>query len=406
MALAQIVWRGWLLLRFGSKDRNDREGVASPNDKVRALSRRRPLGFRKREVRPKPWRPQRALRPDAPTRWIELQPRVNVKDEADLAGARAVLQAITLQPLSQYNGGAAPAPATYNYEVPKMTPGVATSHMQFDDPLQFWSIFSNALNENPPPASEIAAVLPSFKYLGIELGKQWTPASVPPSILAQMKTASAQIGDLALGAIPLAGTLASGWVIPPSNTGFAGTDYLSRLSVAVFGLTANATDQAIYFSGVLDGNNKPMTGAKQYTLTLKPPMGYAKPIAPGFWSVTMYERVTNYTAPNAINRYHLADYDALKRNADGSITLYLQTTSPGPDKQSNCLPSTPGPFYLIFRNYAPSPEVTAALKDRATFQGPPGVTPLGGEWPHASPSKRSRRMSPSSRSELRHDGLL
>ena len=56
-----------------------------------------------------------------------------------------------------------------------MTPGVATSHMQFNDPLQFWSIFSNALNENPPPANEIAIVLPSFKYLGIELGKQWKP---------------------------------------------------------------------------------------------------------------------------------------------------------------------------------------------------------------------------------------
>ncbi len=251
--------------------------------------------------------------------------------------------------------------------------------MQFDDPLQFWSIFSNALNENPPPASEIVSVLPQFKYLGIELGKQWKPDNVPPAILAQMKKAAASIGDLALGTMPLAGTLANGWVIPPYNTGNAGTDYLSRLDVAVFGLTANATNQAIYYSGVLDANNQPMTGAKSYTLTLKPPMDYARPVSPGFWSVTMYDKTTNYTASNPINRYHLADYNNLKKNADGSITLYIQTASPGADKESNWLPSPPGPFYLIFRNYAPAPEVTAGLKDRATFQGPPGLMPVGGK---------------------------
>lgn len=317
--------------------------------------------------------PDGVKRIDCPTRWVELQPRVNVKSDADLPDARKVLTAITLQGLSQFNGGPAPAPVTYNYETPKMTPGVATSHMQFNDPLQFWSIFSAALNENPPPQNEIDTVLPSFKYLGIELGKQWKPADVNPLILAQMKKAAQQIGYLALGTMPLAGTLKSGWVIPPANTGFAVTDYLSRLCVAVFGLTANTSTQAIYYSGVLDGNNQPMTGAKKYTLTLKEPMAYAKPVPPGFWSVTMYDKVTSYTVANPINRYHLADYDNLKKNDDGSITLYLQHDNPGADKEANWLPAPKGPFYLIFRNYAPDPEVSEALKNRATFEGPPGV---------------------------------
>ena len=317
--------------------------------------------------------PDGVKRIDCPTRWVELQPRVNVKSEADLPAARKVLQAITLQGLAQYNGGPAPKQPAYNYELPKMTPGVATSHMQFDDPLQFWSIFSAAMNENPPPQSEIDSMLPQFKYLGIVLGKQWKPEDVNPLILAEMKQAAAEIGDMALGTMPLAGTLKNGWVIPPANTGYAGTDYLSRLCVAVFGLTANTSTQAIYYSGILDGNNQPMTGAKKYTLTLKEPMDYAKPVPPGFWSVTMYDKVTNYTAANSINRYHLANYDTLKKNSDGSITMYLQTQNPGADKESNWLPTPPGSFYLIFRNYAPAPEVSEALKDRATFQGPPGV---------------------------------
>jgi hypothetical protein len=101
--------------------------------------------------------------------------------------------------------------------------------MQFLDPLQFWSIFSAAMNENPPPESEIKSVLPLFKYLGIELGKQWKAEDVDPPILAQMKKAAQEIGPLVLGTMPLAGKLANGWVIPPANTGFAGA--ASRYSV-------------------------------------------------------------------------------------------------------------------------------------------------------------------------------
>ncbi|MCP9826759.1 hypothetical protein [Synechococcus sp. EJ6-Ellesmere] len=86
--------------------------------------------------------------------------------------------------------------------------------MEFDDPLQFWSIISAAMNENPLPASQINALLQSFNYLGIQLGKQWKPENVNPMIIGQMKKASSQIGDLALGTMPLAGTLKNSWVIP------------------------------------------------------------------------------------------------------------------------------------------------------------------------------------------------
>jgi hypothetical protein len=320
--------------------------------------------------------PPDVKRINAPTRWIEFQPRVFVKDEADLAGARKMLEAITLQGLSQYTGAAAPKQPGYSYELPKMAPGVATSHMKFNDPLQFWSICSAAMNENPPPESEITAVVPQFKYLGLELGEQWKPENVNPVILAQMTSASEQIGDLALGTMPLGGVLQNGWIIPPANVGLAGSDYLSRLDVAVFGLTANTVEQAIYYSGILDGENEPMTGRKRYTITFKEPMLYAKPVPPGFWSVTMYDRTTNYSVANPINRYNLGSESNLKKNSDGSFTLYLQADSPGPDKETNWLPAPYGPFYLILRNYAPVPELATALKDPTTFVGPPPVVPV------------------------------
>lgn len=72
----------------------------------------------------------------------------------------------------------------------------------------------------------------------------------------------------------------------------------------------------------------------------------------------------------------LGSQSDLKKNPDGSFTMYLQATSPGKDKESNWLPTPKGPFYLILRNYAPVPELGEALKNPATFEGPPPVMPL------------------------------
>ena len=320
--------------------------------------------------------PAGVKRIDCPTRWVEIQPRVHLAGEADLPAAQQVLHAISVQGLAQFEGRAAPPPIAYRYAVPRVNPKVASSQMQFTDPLQFWEIFSAAMNENPPPQNEIASVLPVYRYLGIEIGKQWKRESVDPLILAQMKLAAEEIGPLMNQSLPIGGGLAEGWIIPPPNLGMPGADYLARAIVAVFGLTSNTPTEAIYYSGMLDVNSQPLTGAKRYTMTLKEPMLYAKRVPPGFWSMTMYDAVTFYTAPNPINRYALGSDDNLRRNADGSITLYVQHDDPGLDKRSNWLPAPSGPFYLILRNYAPAPEVVQALQNPAAFQGPPPLIPV------------------------------
>ncbi|MBS0558806.1 MAG: DUF1254 domain-containing protein [Proteobacteria bacterium] len=321
--------------------------------------------------------PDGVTRIDCPTRWIEFQPRVNVKNEADLPGALAVLRAIKLQGLAEFTGGTPPKAPSYSYEMPAMNPKVASSMMDFADPMQFWSIFAAAMNENPPPQNEIDTVLPQFKYLGIEFGKPWSPKGVNPIYLAVMKKVSQDIGPMVVESMPLVGRLKNGWIIPPANTGNAGTDYMSRCVVAIFGLTANTPIQAVYYPGPLDAHNQPLTGKKKYTMTFTGKMEFAQPVPPGFWSVTMYDGVTRYTAPNPIKRYTLGSDNTFVKNADGSFTLYLQHDNPGPDKEPNWLPAPAGPFYLILRNYAPVPAVAEGLKDLDTFQGPPPVVPAG-----------------------------
>ena len=315
--------------------------------------------------------PPGVKRIDAPTRWIELQPRVYVKNEADLPGAERVLRAITVTGLARYSGRPSPAQPVYTYAVPKINTNVAGSQMQFADPLQFWELFSAAMNENPPPRAEIASVLPQFKFLGIVLGKQWKPRDVNPIVLAQMKIAAQEIGST-MRSMSLAVKSVNGWTIPPPDVGNAGSDYVVRAIVAVLGLTANTPKEAIYYSGFRDGRGAPLRGATRYTITFTPPMTYIKTIPPGFWSLTMYD-LSGFTVDNPIGRYSLGSGDPLKRNADGSFTLYVQHDDPGGDKESNWLPAPPGAFYVILRDYAPAPEAVEELTRPAA--GPPPLIP-------------------------------
>jgi hypothetical protein len=76
------------------------------------------------------------------------------------------------------------------------------------------------------------------------------------------------------------------------------------------------------------------------------------PPVDGFWSLTMYN-AEYFFVDNPLNRYTLSARNDLKKNADGSVDLYLQSENPGPDKESNWLPAPEGKFILMLRLYWP-----------------------------------------------------
>ena len=131
--------------------------------------------------------------------------------------------------------------------------------MNFTDPLQFWEIFSDVINENPPPQDQVTGVLPNFEPLGIKLGKRWDRASLDPVVVKAMQRAANDIGPM-LSNLPF-GQVVNGWFMPAPTIGNSQTDYRTRAIIARIGLTANTPKEAVYYQGTLDSNGGQLTGA-------------------------------------------------------------------------------------------------------------------------------------------------
>jgi hypothetical protein len=150
-------------------------------------------------------------------------------------------------------------------------------------------------------------------------------------------------------------------------------DWLLRAAAAKAGIYGNDAVEAMYPMTHSDGTGQPLDGSKHnYTLTFAtdkyPPVN-------AFWSVTMYDGKTQLLIENPINRYLINSpmLPNMKKDEDGSLTLYIQKESPGKDKESNWLPAPNGPIYLVMRLYWPKTEAPSILPPGEGTWNPPPV---------------------------------
>jgi hypothetical protein len=95
-----------------------------------------------------------------------------------------------------------------------------------------------------------------------------------------------------------------------------------------------------------DDSGKPLDGNNKYTLRFE--KGATPPVG-AFWSVTLYDQ-DGFQVANSLNRFAVSSWMPFKTDIDGSLTLYFQNESPGPDNEANWLPA---PIGLTMRLYSP-----------------------------------------------------
>jgi hypothetical protein len=205
------------------------------------------------------------------------------------------------------------------------------------------------MQQNPPHATDWS-MLARMKRIGIEPGK-FDNSKISADALAQ---GAADGLKLMHDKMPSIARVTNGWQINTDTVGVYGDFYLKRAIIALGGLGANQPEDAIYPFAVSDAAGRPVRAENKYVLHFDkdelPPVG-------AFWSLTMYD-AEGYQIANPLNRFALGDRDPLRFNGDGSLDLYIQNESPGPDKEANWLPAPArGELGLTLRLYAPKPQV-------------------------------------------------
>ncbi|MNS76554.1 hypothetical protein D3C72_1101040 [compost metagenome] len=143
--------------------------------------------------------------------------------------------------------------------------------------------------------------------------------------------------------------------------------------MAQAGIYANDAEEATYPLTTTLPDGEPLDGSKHnYTITFRD--GQLPPVN-AFWSVTMYDGKTQLLIENPIDRYLINSPMLLSmtKNADGSLTLYLQNASPGADKENNWLPAPNDLMYLVMRLYWPTTESPSILPPGKGTWSPPQI---------------------------------
>jgi len=167
----------------------------------------------------------------------------------------------------------------------------------------------------------------------------------------------------------------NGWKIGSlfGDRAFYNGDWLKRAAAAKLGIYGNDAVEAMYPFTRVDAKGETLDGSKHnYTITF--PAGQLPPVN-AFWSVTMYDGKSQLLIKNPINRYLINSpmMSQMKKNPDGSLTLYIQKDSPGKAKESNWLPAPNDTIYLLIRLYWPKETPPSILPPGEGTWQPPGV---------------------------------
>jgi hypothetical protein len=286
--------------------------------------------------------------------------RTQLFNSADIDNVKRVQAGYEVQPLSAFLGQPAP-PAAPAIEWPKVGPEAFST--RFGEVLDFLLQFCPLVG----PAAVEEQLRARFAEIGIGTSKK---VDLPPEAKAALgdgvKAALAKIGKTAESV----GTLVNGWQIGAAagSREFYDGNWALRAAAAKLGIYGNSEAEAVYPFTRNDGNGIALDGSKHaYQMTF--PAGELPPVN-AFWSITMYDGRTQLLIDNPIDRYLINSpmLEGLKKNPDGSLTVYIQKDSPGKYRESNWLPAPDGPMFVVMRLYWPKTE-------------PPAVFPLGkGTW--------------------------
>lgn len=291
--------------------------------------------------------------------------RTQLFNPGDMPEVEKVQAGYKAQPLSAFLKQPAPPAA------PKLDFLPATSQ---EIKANFFEYLAFAL-QFVPASPEDKDVRARLATIGVEPGKAFAfkdlSAEHKAALVQGMKDGDAKVDKFLTSGMKNI----NGWSIGSffGDRAFYKGDWLMRAGAAKGGIYGNDAAEATYPMTRVDAAGETLDGSKHnYTITF--PAGQLPPVN-SFWSVTMYDGKSQLLIKNPIGRYLINSpmLPGMKPNADGSLTIYIQKESPGPDKLGSWLPAPNDTIYLVLRLYWPKTENPSILPPGEGSWTPPGV---------------------------------
>jgi hypothetical protein len=305
--------------------------------------------------------PPGVTRINAPTSRVWIMGRAQTNGPADYDNVHRIQDGFRLTPVSEWG-------KVYNrVEEFPVDPTVDNKTPPLDqveqlDGMAMLTLLAELMKTYPPHPNDYPIIF-RMRALGLVPGQDFDPRKLDPQTVAAIDAGGKLALEDMVKRVQTIGSHVSGWSVLTENVGTYGTSYEQRAVVALAGLGANLPEDAIYPTAFVDAEGQQLNGAYQYRLHFE--KGQLPP-ANAFWSITMYDE-RGFQVPNAINRFAIGDRDKLMFNADGSLDLYVQSSSPAGARAANGLPApTQGPFALTMRIYSPR-----AVAFDGTWKPPP-----------------------------------
>ena len=293
--------------------------------------------------------------------------RTQLINPADMPNVEKIQAQYKVEPLSSFLGEPPPPAAPEIDFMPASSAGIKDN---------FWNYLGAAL-EYIPEAEEDRAIRAKLAKIGVGPGKTFDMKSLPAEHQQAMAEAMKAGNEKVETYLASGMTDANGWQLGslPGDRAHYDGNWVMRAATAKAGIYGNDAAEAVYPLGRADINGQTLDTSKHnYTLTF--PEGEMPPVN-AFWSVTMYDGKSQLMVENPINRYlvNTAMVPDMQKNADGSLTIYIQKDSPGKDKEANWLPAPDDTAYMVMRLYWPKPateSVSVLPVGKGTWK-PPGV---------------------------------
>jgi hypothetical protein len=294
--------------------------------------------------------PDHVIRLDAQTNFVWLLGRTQTNGSADYDNVHAFQHGMRMMALSAYPDGAQTLGSALAFGT--AAGGTPPDHVKAMDARAFFAAFATAMKANPPHATD-AAMVRDLARIGLVPGQDFNVSKLTADQLQALDEGARAAAARLEKFVASGAAIKPGWSSFQGTVGRYGTNYLARAVTARIAVGANPAEDAVYIGSSADGSGEPFNGSMRYRMHFE---ASNLPPVHAFWSVTAYD-TDGYFIPNPINKYAIGDRDRLKFNADGSLDLYVQHRAPGPDHESNWLPTGDGPFNLMLRLYWPEEAV-------------------------------------------------